>query len=55
METGEDGTMHRKIRFVARSQGTTDLVFTRRRLHVVKFGEPPPKPEQTSITIRVVK
>lgn len=55
VEPGPDGKMHRKIRFVAKTPGETDLIFSRRRFRVVKPGEKQPEPETTRLTVRVVK
>jgi hypothetical protein len=55
VETGSDGTLHRKIRFIARAPGETDMIFARRRLQVVKPGERQPEPETTRVTVRVVQ
>lgn len=55
LETGNDGSMHRKIRFIANTPGSTDLVFSRRKRQVLKPGDRPPEPEIKTITVRVVQ
>ena len=54
LEQGSDGSYIRIVPFIAKSPGSTELVFLRRNTAPIKYGEPLPTPDSKVLRIKIV-